>query len=175
MAAPSRRRNCGGGAVSLWAALLLVAVALRPARAVSEPTTVAFDVRPGGVVHSFSQNVGPGDKYTCVFTYASQGGTNEKWQMSLGTSEDQQHFTCTIWRPQGKSYLYFTQFKVEVRGAEIEYGMAYSKAAFERESDVPLKNEEFEVTKTAVSHRPGAFKAELSKLVIVAKATRSEL
>ncbi|XP_005858903.1 PREDICTED: myeloid-derived growth factor [Myotis brandtii] len=115
------------------------------------------------------------DKYTCVFTYASQGGTNEKWQMSLGTSEDHQHFTCTIWRPQGKSYLYFTQFKAEVRGAEIEYGMAYSKAAFERESDVPLKNEEFEVTKTAVSHRPGAFKAELSKLVIVAKASRSEL
>lgn len=60
MAAPSSRRNGGGGAVSLWAALLLVAVALRPARAVSEPTTVAFDVRPGGVVHSFSQNVGPG-------------------------------------------------------------------------------------------------------------------
>lgn len=31
-------------------------------------------------------------------------------------------FLC---RPQGKSYLYFTQFKAEVRGAEIEYGMAY--------------------------------------------------
>ncbi|XP_036169116.1 myeloid-derived growth factor isoform X2 [Myotis myotis] len=97
MAAPSRRRNGGDGA-SLWAALLLAAVALRPAEAVSEPTTVAFDVRPGGVVHTFSQSVGPGDKYTCVFTYASQGGTNEKWQMSLGTSEDHQHFTCTIWR-----------------------------------------------------------------------------
>ncbi|XP_023601752.1 myeloid-derived growth factor isoform X2 [Myotis lucifugus] len=97
MAAPSGRRNGGDGA-SLWAALLLAAVALRPAEAVSEPTTVAFDVRPGGVVHTFSQNVGPGDKYTCVFTYASQGGTNEKWQMSLGTSEDHQHFTCTIWR-----------------------------------------------------------------------------
>lgn len=27
----------------------------------------------------------------------------------------------------------------------------------------------------AVAHRPGAFKAELSKLVIVAKAARSEL
>ncbi|KAM5230476.1 myeloid-derived growth factor isoform 1-T2 [Hipposideros larvatus] len=148
MAAPSGRRN-GGGAASLWPVLLLAAMALRLAEAVSEPTTVAFDVRPGGVVHSFTQSVGPGDKYTCVFTYASQGGTNEKWQMSLGTSEDHQHFTCTIWRPQGKSYLYFTQFKAEVRGAEIEYGMAYSKAAFERESDVPLKNEEFEVTKTA--------------------------
>ncbi|XP_036089970.1 myeloid-derived growth factor isoform X2 [Rousettus aegyptiacus] len=124
MAAPSGRRSGAGGA-GLWAALLLAAWALRPAEAVSEPTTVAFDVQPGGVVHSFSQNVGPGDKYTCVFTYASQGGTNEKWQMSLGTSEDQQHFTCTIWRPHGKSYLYFTQFKAEVQGAEIEYGMAY--------------------------------------------------
>lgn len=31
------------------------------------------------------------------------------------------------------------------------------------------------VSSFAVSHRPGAFKAELSKLVIVAKATRSEL
>nr|XP_060485903.1 myeloid-derived growth factor [Panthera onca] len=75
MAAPSKRRN--GEGASWWAALLLAAVALRPGEAVSEPTTVAFDVRPGGVVHSFSQNVGPGDKYTCTFTYASQGGTNE--------------------------------------------------------------------------------------------------
>ncbi|XP_040846265.1 myeloid-derived growth factor [Ochotona curzoniae] len=155
--------------------LLLLLAALSAAGAVSEPSTVAFDVRPGGAVHSFAQSVGPGDRYTCTFTYASQGGTNEQWQMSLGTSEDHQHFTCTIWRPQGKSYLYFTQFKAEVQGAEIEYGMAYSKAAFERESDVPLKSEEFEVTKTSVAHRPGAFKAELSKLVIVAKAARSEL
>ncbi|KAG8519080.1 Myeloid-derived growth factor [Galemys pyrenaicus] len=219
MAAPSGRRRIGGGGSSFWVALLLAALALRLTEAVSEPMTVAFDVRPGGVVHSFSQNVGPEDKYTCTFTYASQGGTNERWQMSLGTSEDHQHFTCTIWRPQGKSYLYFTQFKAEVQGAEIEYGMAYSKAAFERESDVPLKSEEFEVTRTAggtghqlpaslpsltynsgpggflygadgdvrgmlkvqpcvsfaVAHRPGAFKAELSKLVIVAKAAHSEL
>lgn len=58
MAAPSKRRN--GEGASWWAALLLAAVALRPGEAVSEPTTVAFDVRPGGVVHSFSQNVGPG-------------------------------------------------------------------------------------------------------------------
>ena len=75
--------------------------------------------------------------------------------MSLGTSEDSQHFTCTIWRPQGKSYLYFTQFKAELRGAEIEYAMAYSKAAFERESDVPLKSEEFEVTTSEPSTLAG--------------------
>lgn len=60
MAAPSGGRHSGGGGASLWVALLLAAVALRPAEAVSEPTTVAFDVRPGGVVHSFSQNAGPG-------------------------------------------------------------------------------------------------------------------
>ncbi|XP_033051744.1 myeloid-derived growth factor isoform X2 [Trachypithecus francoisi] len=101
MAAPSGGWN--GVGARLWAALLLGAVALSPAEAVSEPTTVAFDVRPGGVVHSFSHNVGPGDKYMCMFTYASQGGTNEQWQMSLGTSEDHQHFTCTIWRPQEAS------------------------------------------------------------------------
>lgn len=28
-------------------------------------------------------------------------------------------------RPQGKSYLFFTQFKAEVKGAKIEYAMAY--------------------------------------------------
>lgn len=40
--------------------VVLAAAALRLAAAVSEPTTVPFDVRPGGVVHSFSQDVGPG-------------------------------------------------------------------------------------------------------------------
>ncbi|XP_025772158.1 myeloid-derived growth factor [Puma concolor] len=113
-AAPAGGWN--GEGASWWAALLLAAVALRPGEAVSEPTTVAFDVRPGGVVHSFSQNAGPGDKYTCTFTYASQGGTNE------------------------------------------------SKAAFERESDVPLKNEEFEVTKTAVAMPPSKRLAEPTTL-----------
>ena len=33
--------------------------------------------------------------------------------------------TLSFHRPQGKSYLYFTQFKAELRGAEIEYAMAY--------------------------------------------------
>lgn len=63
MAAPSEKRD--GGSAGWWAALLLV-VALRPAEAVSEPMTVAFDVRPGGVVHSFSQNVGPGVRATAA-------------------------------------------------------------------------------------------------------------
>lgn len=37
--------------------------------------------------------------------------------------------TLSPHRPQGKSYLYFTQFKAEVRGAEIEYAMAYVSAS----------------------------------------------
>lgn len=36
--------------------------------------------------------------------------------------------TLSFHRPQGKSYLYFTQFKAELRGAEIEYAMAYVSA-----------------------------------------------
>lgn len=28
-------------------------------------------------------------------------------------------------RPQGKSYLFFTQFKAEIKGAKIEYATAY--------------------------------------------------
>ena len=28
-------------------------------------------------------------------------------------------------RPQGKSYLFFTQFKAELKGAKIEYANAY--------------------------------------------------
>lgn len=55
MAAPSS---------GFWTALVLAAAALKLAAAVSEPTTVPFDVRPGGVVHSFSQDIGPGVRAT---------------------------------------------------------------------------------------------------------------
>ncbi|NWZ26740.1 MYDGF factor, partial [Asarcornis scutulata] len=113
--------------------------------------------------------------YTCTFTYSAQGGTNEQWQMIIGVSEDDLLFSCSVWRPQGKSYLFFTQFKAEVRGAKIEHAMAYSQAAVGGQSDVPLKQEEFEITETTVSHREGKFRFELSKLMIVAKTPRDEL
>lgn len=32
-------------------------------------------------------------------------------------------YSCS--RPKGKSYLFFTQFKVELKGAKIEYANAY--------------------------------------------------
>ncbi|NXO28116.1 MYDGF factor, partial [Cisticola juncidis] len=114
--------------------------------------------------------------FSCTFTYSAQGGTNEQWQMNVAVSEDNNGlFSCSIWRPQGKSYLFFTQFKAEVKGAKIEYAMAYSQAAVGAQSDVPLKQEEFEITETTVSHREGKFRFELSKLEIVAKPTRDEL
>uniref|UniRef100_A0A8C9ES29 Myeloid derived growth factor n=1 Tax=Pavo cristatus TaxID=9049 RepID=A0A8C9ES29_PAVCR len=167
MAAP-----CGRSRRWLWAAVVPAAVLCLAVRAAEEASTTEFDVRPGGEVHSFSRSLGD---YTCTFTYSAQGGTNEQWQMNIGVSEDNLLFSCSVWRPQGKSYLFFTQFKAEVKGAKIEYAMAYSQAAVGAQSDIPLKQEEFEITETTVSHREGKFRFELSKLVIVAKTPHDEL
>ncbi|XP_077188071.1 myeloid-derived growth factor [Paroedura picta] len=160
----------------LWGGFLaffLLSHVFYPAAGTEEgASTAEFDVNPGGMVHSFSKSLGD---YECTFTYAAQGGTNEQWQMSVGVSEDNSLFSCSVWRPQGKSYLFFTQFKAEVKGATIEYGMAFSAAAARGQKDVPLKEEEFHVTETAVSHKEGTFRSELSKLVIVAKTAHDEL
>ncbi|XP_006640065.2 myeloid-derived growth factor [Lepisosteus oculatus] len=134
--------------------------------------TVEFNVRPGGMVHSFSEKIG---EYGCSFTYASQGGTNEQWQMSVGISDDERLFSCSVWRPQGKSYLFFTQFKAEVTGAKIEYARAYSQAAVGGQKDVALKEEEYTVGDTSVTQRDGKFRAELSKLTIIARTRHDEL
>ncbi|KGL82794.1 UPF0556 protein C19orf10 [Tinamus guttatus] len=167
MAAPS-------GTAGRWLPAGVVAVVLLclAVRAEEASSTADFDVRPGGMVHSFSRSLGD---YTCTFTYSAQGGTNEQWQMSVGVSEDNLLFSCSVWRPQGKSYLFFTQFKAEVKGAKIEHAMAYSQAAAGGQSDIPLKQEEFEITETTVSHKEGKFRFELSKLMIVAKTPRDEL
>ncbi|NXA53484.1 MYDGF factor, partial [Nothocercus julius] len=167
MAAPS-------GMAGRWLVVGIVPVVLLclAVRAEEGSSTADFDVRPGGMVHSFSRSLGD---YTCTFTYSAQGGTNEQWQMNVGISEDNLLFSCSVWRPQGKSYLFFTQFKAEVKGAKIEYAMPYSTAAVGGQSDVPLKQEEFEITETTVSHKEGKFRSELSKLVVVAKTPRDEL
>ncbi|MEQ2189993.1 hypothetical protein GOODEAATRI_030944 [Goodea atripinnis] len=96
-----------------------------PANTSPEQTkTVEFNVKPGGVVHTFSEGI---REYECTFTYASQGGTNEQWLMSVGLSEDDKLFSCSVWRPQGKSYLFFTQFKAELKGAKVEYANAFER------------------------------------------------
>uniref|UniRef100_H3BEH1 Myeloid derived growth factor n=2 Tax=Latimeria chalumnae TaxID=7897 RepID=H3BEH1_LATCH len=75
--------------------LFLLALLAPSCRAADSANTVEFNVQPGGMVHSFSQSM---SDYTCTFTYAAQGGTNEQWQMSVGVSEDNQLFSCSVWR-----------------------------------------------------------------------------
>lgn len=157
-------------------ALLLLSVLISasvPAHASPEQTkTVEFNVKPGGVVHSFSEGVG---EYECTFTYASQGGTNEQWLMSVGLSDDDRLFSCSVWRPQGKSYLFFTQFKAELKGTKIEYANAYSQTAAAGHSDVPLKPEEFTVGESTVTQNDGKFSAQLSKLTAIGRTRHDEL
>ncbi|XP_072245617.1 myeloid-derived growth factor [Leuresthes tenuis] len=133
--------------------------------------TVEFNVKPGGVVHTFTENIGT---YGCSFTYASQGGTNEQWLMSLGLAEDRQ-LSCSVWRPQGKSYLFFTQFEVLLKGAVIEYANAYSQAATGGQGDVPLKPEEFIINESTVTHNGGKFNAQLSKIALIGHTQHLEL
>uniref|UniRef100_A0A8C7X856 Myeloid-derived growth factor n=1 Tax=Oryzias sinensis TaxID=183150 RepID=A0A8C7X856_9TELE len=117
--------NPGPFSVHNMAFLLLcgiIAVFVAAGASSEKTKTVEFNVKPGGVVHSFTEGV---RDYECTFTYASQGGTNEQWLMSVGLSDDDTLFSCSVWRPQGKSYLFFTQFKAELKGTRIEYANAY--------------------------------------------------
>ncbi|XP_051232611.1 myeloid-derived growth factor [Dicentrarchus labrax] len=134
--------------------------------------TVEFNVKPGGVVHTFTERI---KEYECSFTYASQGGTNEQWLMSVGLSDDDRLFSCSVWRPQGKSYLFFTQFKAEMKGTKIEYANAYSQAATAGQGDVPLKPQEFTVGDSTVTHTDGKFSAQLSKLTLIGRTRHDEL
>ncbi|XP_051979995.1 myeloid-derived growth factor-like [Xyrauchen texanus] len=153
--------------------LLVVCALLTAARGTADRTkTLDFDVKPGGVVHTFSAKM---KKYECTFTYASQGGTNEQWQMSVGLSDDNKLFSCSVWRPQGKSYLFFTQFKAEIKGAKIEFATAFSQTAVGGQRDVPLKEEEYIVSESTVTHRDGKFRSELSKLTVIGRTRHDEL
>uniref|UniRef100_A0A1A7WNG7 Chromosome 19 open reading frame 10 n=1 Tax=Iconisemion striatum TaxID=60296 RepID=A0A1A7WNG7_9TELE len=150
----------------------LVSVCVLTEASPENTKTVEFNVKPGGVVHSFIERI---REYECTFTYASQGGTNEQWLMSVGLSDDDRLFSCSVWRPQGKSYLFFTQFKAELKGAKIEYANAYSQTAAGGQSDVPLKPEEFIVGESTVTHNEGKFRAQLSKLTAIGRTRHDEL
>ncbi|XP_041746273.2 myeloid-derived growth factor isoform X2 [Coregonus clupeaformis] len=160
-------------------ALLVVTLTVTLASANERTKTVEFNVKPGGAVHTFSEKmVSDMEKmreYECSFTYASQGGTNEQWLMSVGLSDDDSLFSCSVWRPQGKSYLFFTQFKAELKGAKIEYASAYSQTAAGGQRDVTLKEDEFTVGDSTVTHKDGKFRAELSKLTIIGRTRHDEL
>ncbi|KAI1891767.1 hypothetical protein AGOR_G00147150 [Albula goreensis] len=169
MASPSSPRF---GPSTYLTVLVLFMLTLPFASSKERTKTVEFNVKPGGVVHTFSEKI---KKYECSFTYASQGGTNEQWQMSVGLSDDESHFSCSVWRPQGKSYLFFTQFKAEVKGAKVEYARAYSQAGVGGQNDVALKEEEYTVGDHTVTQTDGKFRAQLSKLTVIGRTRHDEL
>ncbi|XP_061594274.1 myeloid-derived growth factor [Cololabis saira] len=151
---------------------MLISVSVPVEASSADTKTVEFNVKPGGVLHTFAERIGD---YECSFTYASQGGTNEQWLMSVGLSDDDRLFSCSVWRPQGKSYLFFTQFKTELKGTKIEYANAYSQTAAGGQSDVPLKPEEFTVGESTVTHNDGKFGAQLSKVTAIGRTRHTEL
>ncbi|CAI5639527.1 myeloid-derived growth factor [Oreochromis niloticus] len=168
----ARQSNTCAGNLAFLFALALIAARVPAEASEEQAKTVEFNVKPGGVVHTFSEGIG---EYECSFTYASQGGTNEQWLMSVGLTDDNRLFSCSVWRPQGKSYLFFTQFKAELKGTKIEYANAYSQSAAGGQSDVPLKPEEFTIGESTVTHKDGKFSAQLSKLTVIGRTQKDEL
>ncbi|XP_019727281.1 myeloid-derived growth factor [Hippocampus comes] len=154
--------------------LLVVLLSEYRAHASDEQTkTVEFDVRPGGTMYTFTESIG---EYECAFSFSAQGGTNEKWLMSVGLDEDNRHFSCSVWRPTGKSYLFFTSFKMEMKGAKVEYANASSQVAMAAgQRDVELNSEEYTIEESAVTHTEGKFKAQLSKVMAVGRTRHVEL
>ncbi|XP_054645496.1 myeloid-derived growth factor isoform X1 [Dunckerocampus dactyliophorus] len=154
--------------------LILLLMSTFPAQATEEQTrTTEFDVRPGGMVQTFTDSIGG---YACSFLCAAQGGTNEKWLMSVGLSDDDKLFSCSVWRPTGISYLFFTQFKMELEGTKIEHADAFSQAAVTPgQGNVALGPEEYTVGESTVTHTDGRFKAQLAKLMVVGRTRHEEL
>ena len=160
---------------SLFAFIVISTFALGNASAADQKKTMEFNVKVGGVAYTVAQGIGD---YGCSFTYAAQGGTNELWQMTVELDEDDDFVWCSVQRPQGKrSYLFFTQFRAELKGAYIKHAGVYSQAGVGggAEGNVPLKPEEFSVGDFSVTQTDGKFRAELSKVVLVGQTLHSEL
>ncbi|XP_061635275.1 myeloid-derived growth factor [Phyllopteryx taeniolatus] len=154
--------------------LFVVFLSQYPAEASDDQTkTVEFDVKPGGTLYTFAESIGG---YECSFSFVTQGGTNEKWFMSVGLSNDSKLFSCSVWRPTGKSYLFFTAFKMELKGTKVEFANAYSQVAVALgQNDKDLNSEEYTIGESTVTHTEGKFKAQLSKLMVVGRTRHQEL
>ncbi|KAJ8029756.1 Myeloid-derived growth factor [Holothuria leucospilota] len=127
-----------------------------------------FNVQPGGEVHLLSRYLGP---FECSFTYAAQGGTNEQWFFDLEADHDGKLYTCSIGRPSGSSYLVFSQFKVELYGAELKDAEIFSS---QRDK---LSEDEYTLDKeqNLVSSNEGVFKNQLARIHVLAQGVKTEL
>ncbi|XP_061681196.1 myeloid-derived growth factor [Syngnathoides biaculeatus] len=154
--------------------LFVVLLSHHPALASDEQTkTVELDVKPGGTLYTFADSIGG---YECSFSFVTHGGTNEKWLMSLGLSDDNKLFSCSVWRPTGRSYLFFSAFKIELKGTKVEFANALSQVAVASgQNDKNLNSEEYTIGESTVTHTEGKFKAELSKLTVIGRTRHEEL
>merc|ERR1712108_75874 len=72
--------------------------------------------------------------YTCHFEWKVNGGSSEKWLLTLSEEDDQ--VICEIKRPNPPSYLFFTQFKATIEGAEFESEEVYDNSGLVLRDDV---------------------------------------
>ncbi|CAD5123768.1 DgyrCDS12076 [Dimorphilus gyrociliatus] len=98
----------------------------------------------------------------CTFNYVAQGGTNEKWRMTI--VDDSERQSCLVERPDGNSYLFFQEFDLEIGGVEsISAAIAYK-------NDLqPLDQEEYKIDflMKRVSSQRQQFKSQLARLEIM--------
>ncbi|XP_064653323.1 myeloid-derived growth factor-like [Lineus longissimus] len=129
-----------------------------------------FNVQPGGQEHSKEREL---NGVVCKFTYVAQGGTNEKWIITLTESAGMKKYYCSVSRPERNSYLFFMKFKLEIQGAKLGMGDASGAAG------KPLKSEEYKVDhgkeSGTVTSVEGKFQSQLTSVVIDAKGVKEEL
>eukprot|EP00124_Ichthyophonus_hoferi_P004522 Ihof_evm1s509 gene=Ihof_evmTU1s509 len=77
----------------------------------AEPNEIKFDAKPDNQIHTVKLTQG---KVQCIFEFSCSGGTDENWLMSLSKDLNTRSYSCIIERPDQKSYLYFTHFKVSL-------------------------------------------------------------
>ncbi|XP_072770837.1 myeloid-derived growth factor [Nerophis lumbriciformis] len=134
---------------------VLLLLAHFPGQALGEQTkTTEFDVRPGGMVHTFTEYI-----LMPLLCTQDQSDTNK--------------YASLMW-PTGTSYLFFTQFKMELKGTKIEYANASSQARA-GQKEVVLSAEEYTIGESAVTHTEGKFKAQLAKLTAIGRTRHQEL
>ena len=76
----------------------------------------------------------------CQFSYAANGGSSEEWIIEI--EEYKGGYICSTGRPAQASYLYFTLFKMEIIGGEIESVEIFDNAsALLRDSDYVVKKD----------------------------------
>eukprot|EP00048_Salpingoeca_helianthica_P015698 m.228118 g.228118 ORF g.228118 m.228118 type:complete len:149 (+) comp17401_c0_seq1:12-458(+) len=141
--------------VFAFAALLCLASASTHIESVSD----TFVAKPNGqtTTKSISLARPSGADVTCTFVFATVGGTNEQWTITLDATE--KGYQCAIERPDQPSYLYFMHFSAAFENtAKIISAQAYDK-------DAVLSGDQVIVAGHSIKNGP-KFKNALSRVVL---------